>query len=218
MLSLRRSFILLIATVALLVPAGTASAQGSTAQRFADAVERGKSAMNAKVPEVQAAYDAIEWPRCQRVIARTPPPKRETDRFSSYFAAVLFQPLFGPAQPVLQQIVADLYAIPTNDAILRSGRSAWRQVVEVLGKYPQTDQPCVQLEAWARSGWKASGRPDFDFAAFDRLIEESDDPSLERKFERAARRLRQLGVSKGDAKRFTGETIFEAIEQDVELP
>jgi hypothetical protein len=76
----------------------------------------------------------------------------------------------------------------------------------------------VQLEAWAKGGWRASARPDFDFAAFEKLIEETDDPSFERKLDRAAKRLRQLGVSKADAARFTGDTLFDDLIEDADLP
>jgi hypothetical protein len=214
MLSLRRSLILSIAAAALLVPPATAPA-ATTAERFAGAVERGKSAIRAKEAEYRAAFEAVDFDRCERALERKPPPKREADRFGLLFAAVILQPTFGPTKPVLQQIVDDLDAIPTRDPILRSGRAAWRSVVGLVSRFPTVDKPCEQIEAWANAGWRASARPDFDFEGFEKLLEEGDDKALERKLDRAARRLRQLGVSKGAAERFAGETLLEDIPDEV---
>lgn len=212
MLRLRGSIYLSVAVTAALAPAATAPA-ATTAQRFADAVERGKSALRAKEPEFRAATKALNFEKCERVLERKPPPEREIDRFDAFLVAAMFGPMFEPAKPVLHQIVADLDAIPTRDPILKSGRAGWRGVVRYLALFPALEAPCDQLEKWANSGWRASARPDFDFAAFERVVEDEDKRAAEasRKLERAARRLRQLGVSKGDAKRFTGETLFDGL-------
>ena len=208
-------FLSFAVTAAVLVPATTAPA-ATTAQRFADAVERGKSAMRAKEPEFRAAIDALNFETCERVLERKPPPEREIDRFAMFLVATMFGPMFEPAKPVLHQIVADLDAIPTRDPILKSGRAGWRTIVQYFDRFPRIEAPCEQLEKWANSGWKASARPAFDFEAFERLVEGEDSVELAgRKIERAARRLRQLGVSKGDAKRFTGESLFDEIPDEI---
>ena len=151
------------------------------------------------------------------MLERKPPPDRESDRFAMFLVAAMFGPMFEPARPVLHQIVGDLEAIPTRDPILRSGRAAWRVVVQYFDRFPRIEAPCEQLERWAGSGWRASARPDFDFAAFEQLIEGEDVgiETAERKLQRAARRLRRLGVSKGDAKRFTGDTLFDDVPDEV---
>jgi hypothetical protein len=216
MVRLRRSIFLSVAVTAALAPAATAPA-ATTAQRFADAVEHGKSALRAKEPEFRAATKALNFGKCERVLERKPPPERETDRFAMFLVAAMFGPMFEPAKPVLHQIVADLDAIPTRDPILKSGRAGWRVTVQYFDRFPRIEAPCDQLEKWANSGWRASARPEFDFEAFERLVDgEGTGVDLAgRKIERAARRMRQLGVSKGDAKRFTGETLFDEIPDDV---
>jgi hypothetical protein len=210
MLKLRGSLVLSLAAAAALIPSAPAPG-ASSAQRFADAVERGKAAIRAKELEFRAAFEAVDAERCARVVKKKPPPEREVEHFFLFLTAGFAHPLYATSKPVLDQIVADLSAIPTRDPILRSGRAAWREVVAYLGRLPQVDKPCEQIEAWANSGWKASARPAFDFKARDRLIEETDAELLERKFKRAVQRMRELGVSKGDAERFKGETLFDDV-------
>jgi hypothetical protein len=214
MVRLRRSFLLAAAAAALLVPAAEAPA-ATTAERFAAAVERGKSAIRAKEPEFRAAFEAVDFDACESGTSERRPPKREAERLGLFLGAVIVQPVFGPSKPVLRQIVDDLDAIPTNDPVLRSGRAAWRRIVELIHQTPVLEKPCEQLEAWARSGWKASARPKMDFEAFGELLEDLDSDALERKIERAARRLRRLGVSKGAAERFTGETLYDDLPDDI---
>ena len=215
MLRLRCPLLLSLVAAAALVPAAPSPA-ATSAQRFADAVERGKSAIRAKKPEFRAAVEAMNLDSCERVLEKKPPPEREADRFVLFLVAASVQPLFQPSLPVLDQIVAELGAIPTRDPILKSGRAAWREVVVSFRAFPTVEKPCEQLEAWADAGWKASARPKFDFAGFERQLDEVDDENIEGKFERAARRMRQLGVSKGDAERFTGETLFEDVEDELD--
>ena len=214
MLRLRGSIFLSVVVTAALLPAATAPA-ATSAQRFADAVERGKSALRAKEPEFRAAVEALDFKRCERVIEGKPPPKREVERYAIFLVASLFKPMFEPAQPVLRQIVADLEAIPTRDPILKSGRAAWRAIVQSFDRYPSIEDPCGQLEKWANAGWRASARPDFDFDGFERLTDGIGTKTAERKLARAARRLRQLGVSRGDAERFTGESLFDDVPDDI---
>ena len=211
MLRLRCPLLLSLVAAVALVPASSAPA-ATSAQRFADAVERGKSAIRAKKPEFKAVAEAVDFERCERALEAKPPPEREIDRFATFLVIAVLQPTIQPSMPVLRQIVADLDAIPTRDPVLKSGRAAWREIVASFGLFPILDKPCEQLEAWAASGWKASARPDFDFAAFEKLAGEDSFEGADAKLERAARRMRQLGVSKGDAERFTGETLFDDVE------
>lgn len=119
--------------------------------------------------------------------------------------------VFGPTRPALERLVADLKAIPTRDPLLRSGRAAWRAFVAGIAAYPFIDRPCRRLEAWANSGWEPDLRPPIDVAAF-RQAERIDSDALPGKLRRAGRRLRELGVSRGEAERFTGSTLFDDID------
>ena len=206
MLSLRRSLILCVAIAATLVPAAPAPA-ATTAQRFADAVERGKSAMRGKKAEIEAAYDASNLEECSAAFEREPP-ERAVDTMAALFVIGLVQPVVEPSKPVYDQIVADLTAIPTNDPILRSGRAVWRAYRAQLDQIALIQDPCGQLARWARTGWRRSATPKIDVEAIDRLIESKP---LEAKMRRAVRRLRQLGVSRADAERFRGETMYDDV-------
>jgi hypothetical protein len=221
MLRLRLPIVLLaLVAAAALAPVAVAQ-RPSSAQRMADAVERGKSAIRAKAPEYKAAFAAIELERCIRVLASKEPPKRAAERADAVLLAALSHPIYGPTKPVLRQIVADLQVIPTSDPALKSGRAAWRRLTEIVEQMPTLDKPCEQLERWAASGWNASAAPKIDAKLVARVTEQTDSPELQRKIDRAARRMRQLGVSRGDARRFTGETLLddvidEAIEKALE--
>ena len=215
MLRLRRPIFLVFAITAALLPAADASA-ATTAQRFADAVERGKSAIRAKEPEFRAAWEALDFARCERVLERhKPPPAGELEHFVVYLVIAATGPMIQTGKPVLDQIVADLEAIPTRDPILRSGRAAWRDTVRALDAFPAVERPCEQLERWARSGWRKSSRPALDFEALKGEIEDDRSAENDRKLARAARRLRQLGVSAGDASRFTGDSLFDDIPDEI---
>ena len=215
MLRLRRSIFLSVVAAAVLAPAGAAPA-ATTAQRFADAVERGKSAIRAKEPEFRAAFEAADFARCERALEHaSTPPEREIGNFVMFLVVAAIDPLIRPAKPVLGQIVADLDAIPTRDPVLRSGRAAWRDLVKSLDAFPVVERPCEQFERWARADWRQSARPDIDFSALEGELDEAASARNARKVRSAVRRLRRLGVSEADAERFSGDTLFDDLPDEI---
>jgi hypothetical protein len=50
----------------------------------------------------------------------------------------------------------------------------------------------------------------------DKAIDEASNERIERKLARAERRMRRLGVSRGAARRFRGETLFSGVEDVIE--
>lgn len=206
--------LLVAACFAAALPAAAAqAAPPSSAQRFADAALRMKIAVNAQKAEVSRRLEELDLFRCVRAVENAP--ERVSDRVFTIIGVAFLQPMLDVATPALHQLVRDLDAIPTRDPILRSGRAAWRASIAGLARWPRVDAPCDALERWRDAKWRASAAPKFSLRALERLIEESEADS--QKLRRAARRLRELGVSRGAAERFTGDTMLEELIEESAL-
>lgn len=207
----RLSTIFAVLAALLLAPtAAHAADERAAAQRFADAVLRGKVAIRAQVPEIEQRFENLGTDQCERALVGAPA-HAEDEVFAIIVSATTWA-LVDPAMPALRQIVADLSAIPTEDAALRSGRAAWRRSVEMFESIPRVADPCGTLEAWKRKRWRRDAAPKISFRQFEELIDGPSARRVERKLRRAAQRMRQLGVSRGAAERFRGETLFDDVD------
>jgi hypothetical protein len=162
---------------------------------------------DAILDKVEITLAALTDERCARAVKAAP-----ADRaFEVTLVALLLivAPGYDPVRPALDTFLAELEAIPTSDAILRSGRAAWRSEVDVIRRLPSVPDPCATLQAWQRAGYAASASPIVVAAVVNGGIVAADD-----KLARAARRMHALGVSAGAARRFTGDGMFADVPID----
>jgi len=135
-------------------------------------------------------------------------PPRARRNVQLFAAAAFFDAVLAPLRPALGRFVAELDGVATDDRALRGGRAAWRSAVRVLTAFPSVPRdPCTHLRRWREAGFAPDAAPPLDFPAVARLTAQLDatEGRLERKIDRAAARLRQLGVSARTAERFGGE-------------
>ncbi|HWT91983.1 MAG TPA: hypothetical protein VN238_03230 [Solirubrobacteraceae bacterium] len=206
--------LMVVAVLAGAVPAGVAEAAAPrSAQRFADAVLRAKERIIAAEPAIGRGYKA-DFDACVAVANDTedgPEMTAQTeDQVQALFIGGVLGPALEPTRGALDQLLADLDAIPTNDPVLRGGREAWRAEIAAVRNFPVLVRPCAQLKAWSDAGFTAATRPAVPFAAIAAYFEGT--PALRRNARRldaAAQRLQRLGISEGAARRFTGDSLYD---------
>ena len=206
----------LVALLCALLAAVPASAAPRTkaAQAFSDAALHGAVALKRQAPEIQRQIDALQPKLCGEVVRQAVKQKRGLRRALSFTMIGLFAPLIDALHVAAAQTAAELDAVPTRDPALVAGRDAWGEVTALMLRYPHPDRPCERLRDWRDSGWSRELRPPL----FEEELIALDEPSdrIERRLKRAARRLRQLGVSPGAAERFTGEPWGEGLDLDLD--
>ena len=192
----------------------------AAAREFAFAAYRLRVALKAQRPDLegrlQASVDALLSPPCEdALVALILLPKSRQDRVALGTGAVALSPAIAAMRPAFQRFQAELERIPTADPALRSGRAAWRTMVASLAAFPAQVDVCTALERWRRTRFAPSATP----FGLDELPGAFDEEALDSpKLVRAARRMQQLGVAPGTARRFTGATLLDGIFEDVEFP
>jgi hypothetical protein len=210
---MRRLVLVAVAIAGLLVSAAPADAGSrSSAQRFADAALRTKVRIGAVVPAVKRSAREI-WEPCAG-LPESEPPARAKPQIDVLEVSIILGPVFPHTQPVLERFVADLEAIPTNDPALRSGRAAWRESVRREAAIPIVERPCELYAAWAATGYAPEAAPVLPVAEYEAAMRGLDELEARsaRKKDRAARRLRRLGVREPSARRFAGAGMFRALD------
>jgi hypothetical protein len=196
------SLLVLACALAAAAPA-SAAPRTKSAAAFADAGLKGRAAVQAQTGEIERQTEALQPKLCLEVVEDVAEAKRSMTRTIPFMLLGLVQPMMDALVPASRQMVVDLDAVPTKDPALVAGREAWRRVVASFESYPRVDRPCERLREWRDSGWAVEKRPPSlarEIAAMAR-----GSRSIDRGLARAQRRLRQLGVSRAAAKRFTGE-------------
>lgn len=211
---LKFSAVTFLSAALLAFGAAPASATPSSAQRFADAVRRGKVTMKQARPEIVRATSAKRGEACIAALGEDEVPERARARAQAVVVLALFEPVFAPLKPALAQIVADLDAIGTKDPALLAGRDGWHEIADYIGSLPHLDDPCGALRAWAHSGFAPDKAPPLSLDQARKVLGEDTSDEVDRKLARAAKRMRKLGVSRGDVKRFTGDTLFIGVIPD----
>jgi hypothetical protein len=208
----------LVAVLAVLAVTPTASAQTATGERAAAqqlsfaayrlrvAVLAQSDAIDDKV--VGVTLDALGDDRCDRA-DHAAPPGRELDVLLTDLL-LAFAPAYDPIRPALDTFLAEIEQIPTNDPALKGGRAGWRTEIDIIRRLPSTADPCATLQAWQRTGFAESKAP----FPIDVLLTPAAE-AAEGKIAVAARRMRQLGVSAGAARRFTGKGMFRGVAVDL---
>ncbi len=205
--------VVLLTVAAALLAAAPAHAAPRTqaAADFADAALRAHVAINAQRAEHRARIRAVRFRLCMRALgAISERNEHRLERaFRVSFVAIL-RPLADTFLPIGRRLVADLDAVPTRDTALTAGRAAWRKGVATFERIPGLDRPCERLDEWRASGWDPAKAPPAlpDVLG---LFEDEDEAGTERGLTIAVRRLRQLGVSRGAAARFSGERLFDRL-------
>jgi hypothetical protein len=204
---MRLSAVVILVAASLAVAAPASAAPTRTAQRFSDAALYAHGAIKADRVQIQQRFEALNLRLCFEALEGAP--RRAEDTAVALVVLGMTTALSDVLMPHLTKLVADLDAVPTRDRVLRSGRGAWRRMVQLLGEVPRVEDPCGQLARWRDAGWAPEAEPalpDFDVEAA-----EGKGKTIERKLRRAARRLRKLGVSRRAARRFTGATLLDGV-------
>jgi hypothetical protein len=154
-------------------------------------------------------------PGC-REIAEETFPKRARAEAGVALAEAILGVEYGRMGPALTTFAAELDRVPTADPALRAGRDAWQTGAAALARFvPVTAaDACVQLRRWADAGYPAGGAPAFQPEAVRQELRDrvtSDDHATaheDLRLQRAATRMLQLGVTRSQARRFSGRTLF----------
>jgi hypothetical protein len=201
-------------------PPAAAPDERAAAREFSFAAYRLRVALKAQQADLegrlQASIDALLSPRCEdALVALILLPAARQEPVAVGAGALALSPAIAAMRPAFQRFQAELERVPTADPALRSGRAEWRTIVASLAAFPAQVDVCATLERWRRARFALSATPfglDEVPGAFDQEAESSP------KLRRAARRMRQLGVAPGTARRFTGDTLLDGIFEDVEFP
>ncbi len=201
-----RTMTLLATILAALVAAPVAAAQEppgderAAAQALADAVER-LDAADREIGEDQDPDDGLDAPRCRGEIFRIPP--RRQDALRAFALRDEFRQSGDALEPALAAFRTEIANAQTRDPALIRGRASWRRLAKAYMALPPRGDVCADLAAWRRDGYPlrtvraAAAEYRSIFAAFGR--------GFGRKVTAAADRMRELGVSEEDAKRFEGD-------------
>lgn len=153
---------------------------------------------------LDVTLDAFADDRCNRADDAAPD-SRELDVLLTDVLLAL-APAYDPIRPALDAFLAQIEAVPTNDPALRGGRAGWRTEIDIIRRLPSTPDPCAALQAWQRTGFAPSSAP----IPLD-VLTNAAALAAEGKLAVAARRMRQLGVSAGAARRFTRRAMFRGV-------
>ena len=192
----------------------------AAAREFSFAAYRLRVALKAQRVDLdarfQASVDALLSPPCENAVVTLIllPDKRQT-QVALGAGAVALSPAIAAMRPAFQRFQAELERVPTADPALRSGRAAWRRMVASLAAFPAQVDLCATLERWRRARFAPSATP----FGLDELPGTFDDEAESSpKLVRAARRMQQLGVAPGAARRFAGDTLLDGIFKELEMP
>ena len=196
----------LVAPLVALAPPAAAVAQTpppderAAAQALADAVERVDAADRA-IGEDQDPDDGLDAPQCRGELFRIPP--RRQDDLRAFALRDEFRQSGDALEPALAAFRTEIANAQTRDPALISGRAAWRRLAKAYMALPPRGDVCADLAAWRRDGYPlrtlraAAAEYRSVFAAFGR--------GFQRKVAAAADRMRELGISEEDARRFEAD-------------
>lgn len=187
----------------------------AAAREFSYAAYRLRVTIKAAAPAMDQAAARINGAGCSRTtFAQTP--KRARWGLSVVASEMGLGISVPPVAGAFGQFVHELDGVPTTDPALVDGRNAWRSAAELFAQVgpPPTDL-CAQLLHWRATGYRDDAIPVAQPPAVHRaLLTEGlgalaavDRPEPRR----ASRRMQALGVPAGQAARFTGDALFEAI-------
>ena len=166
----------------------------AAAQALADAAKR-------LVAEADGLEDDAVWVDTCDALKKEPPARRR-DAASDYANGLELRFYIDGLRPALMRFRTDIAGAQTFDLVLRSGRAAGRRIARTLDAVvpPGEPDPCAAYEAYAKAGYPAG--PAREARAIEQRLEEIDTRRIDRKIRAAADRMRELGVSRADARAF----------------
>ncbi len=201
----------------LVAPSVAAAAPAQSAQRFVDAAVRGRAAVETQQTEIARRTRAAvqEITTCDDEVLGGAHSAEVARRIELHAGAVVWLAVLRPSVelrlPALRDVVSALNAVPTRDRALRAGRAAWRTGVRRLESLPVlAESPCALLTRWRDAGFTAASVPISRAAARRVMRTLSASARRDRRFTRAVRRLRAMGVSPRQARAFDGRVLLSA--------
>lgn len=211
--------VLLAAAVLALPQAASAQVPDErvAAREFSYAAYRLRVKIKAAVPAMNQAAGVLTSPGCVDATRAAPKLTKAAERKAGVLLAeVLLGAALAPVGGAFGTFQTELDRVPTTDPALIAGREAWREgVVFISQVQPVPADACDRIRAWVDSGYADAALPVLQPAPIHRLLvsaPESDEPDAAAPgLRRAAARMVELGVTKGQARRFAGETLFRGV-------
>jgi hypothetical protein len=215
------SLLVLLAAAVLALPQASSAQvpdERVAAREFSYAAYRLRVKIKAAMPAMNQAAGALSSPACSDASSETPKLTKAAERKAGVLLAeVLFGAILAPVADDFGTFQTELDRVPTSDAALAAGRESWRSTVVLLQQVqPVPADVCSRIRAWVDSGYADAALPVLQPAPLHELIAsapESDEPDTAPPgVRRAAARMRELGVPKGQAQRFAGATLFRGVD------
>jgi hypothetical protein len=191
----------------------------AAAREFSYAAYRLRVKIKAEAPAAHRRFALLESRACRTAIPEDfdidRAPVRVQRGFGVLVTEIEFGAMFGSIAHHLPGFVAELDRVATADPALVAGREGWRGFVDLFGQTaPLPADTCAQIRRWRLAGFPFDALPvlqpepvhDVLVQALSRTDRSGEKPDRSR--ERAAERMIALGVSKGQALRFAGDTLF----------
>jgi hypothetical protein len=199
-----RRLALTMFSVLLFVPATASAAERADARAFADIALRA-------APELAAvrqatARDSDVPPRCKvthRLHARgTERDLRAVDRlYTAHWIARYARRL----EPIGARTATDPQAVATDDAVLRSGRTAWRRLARAFARFGSLEPVrfCSEVRDYVRGDFHRTPAMQAANRALRRAMR-WDTSDLDARLGNTVTRLVELGIPGADAEAFAG--------------
>jgi hypothetical protein len=189
----------------------------AAAREYAYAAYRLRVKVKAAMPQMNATRRMLTSPHCLDALQGPKVTPRAEKQAETLIFDALIGGLYLPVAGALETFQHELDRVPTADPALVAGREQLRKGVEfaLQVQAPPADV-CARLAAWARSGYADAAlpmlqpEPIHDFIANAPVTDGSE--TVAAPLRRAAARMVQLGVTKGQARRFSGETLFDGVD------
>jgi hypothetical protein len=200
---------------------GSAAAQApdgrAAAREYSYAAYRLRVKVKAAAPALNRAVSDLFNPRCGVDASGTPEQTKAIEHKADTLSAeAVLGTVYAPVAGAFSTFQTELDRVPTADPALVAGREAWRAtVVFVQQLQPVPADLCARIRAWADSGYADAALPILQPAPVHELLAaapDSDEPDLPAPgLRRAGARMLQLGVTKGQARRFEGVSLFRGV-------
>jgi hypothetical protein len=146
-------------------------------------------------------------------------PRRVQLGFGVVFHELELGVVYGVVHDHFSTFVAELDRVVTADPVLAAARENWRSAVEFIAEIrPLPADTCSRLRRWRLDGYPFDRLPILQpEPVHSMLVKESSRPRSEARPEaddvsrRVCERLVELGVTPGQARRFTGSTLFVGV-------
>lgn len=163
------------------VPADALAAEDATRSAVRDL--RG----SARATAVALANVKASVKRCRKLVV----PHSRAKTANAVADIALVEALEAPNDAGVGTFVAALGQIQAPNVALARGIAGWSEYLAAIRALPRISDPCATLEAWARTGYKASRAP-IDIAAY--TVIDRRTSADERAIAGAARYLAKVGV------------------------